>query len=130
MTEKEKLTKIVLEQLPDISFSLDHAIKAWWVNLLKNGGLRLSDAGDLAFRKAEFEYFDFDFFMPNSVNVSWNQYMLDLNKKMTCPYYINVKSDENKKMPFIRIYDSRIAMLINLYGGVDRYIQSVKVRNR
>lgn len=129
MSDKEKLSKIVLSELPDTQLTLEHAVKAWWINFRKQGGLRLTDAGDLAFRKAEFEYFDLDFYMTGE-NKSWQQYMLELDKKMPCPYYINVKSNEGKKMPFIRIYDSRIAMLINLYGSVDRYIQSVKVRNR
>ena len=128
MTKKEELSKIVLAELPHTQLTLDHAMKAWWVNLLKHGGLRLTDAGDLAFRTAEFEYFDFEF---KTTNVAWSQYMLDLNNKMACPYYINVRTTpEGRKEPFIRVYDSRIAMLINLYGNITRYIQSVKVRNR
>lgn len=129
MSEKEKLSRLVLAELHDSQLTLDHALKGWWMNFRKNGGLRLTDAGDTAFRNADFEYFDLDFYMSGE-NKSWHQYMLELDKKMPCPYYINVKTHEDRKKPFIRIYDSRIAMLINLYGNIDRYIQSAKVRNR
>jgi len=131
MSSKEEFTKIILAEKPDIHLTFEQALKTWWMNIRKDGGFRLTDPGDIAFRSADFEFFDFDFMLKNSnVTLSWNQYILELNKKLPCPYYINVKSTEAKKMPFIRIYDSRVAMLINLYGSVDRYIQLSKERKR
>lgn len=131
MSSKETLTKIILAEKPDIPLNYEQALKTWWMNIRKDGGLRLTDQGDVALRKVDFEYFDFDFTLTNSnVALSWNQFVLELNKKMPCPYYINVTPREGKKMPFIRVFDSRVAMLINLYGSVDRYIELSKARKR
>lgn len=131
MSSKEHFTKIILAEKPDIHLTLEQALKSWWVNIRKDGGFRLTDAGALAFDITDFEYFDFDFMIKNSnVTLSWSQYMLELNNKMPCPYYINIKTIDGKKSPYIRVYDSRIAMLINLYGSVDRYIQLSKERKR
>jgi hypothetical protein len=38
------------------------------------------------------------------------------------------KIEGKKKQPYIRLYDSKIAMMIELYGDIVSYLDSVKVR--
>ena len=89
-------------------------------------GLRLTDMGDLSFRFADIEFYDYDFII-NSSN-GWHNYLLELNRKLKCPYYIGVNKIKDSKQPYIRLYDSKIAMMVGLYGSISDYIKSVKVR--
>jgi hypothetical protein len=38
------------------------------------------------------------------------------------------KIEGKKKKPYIRLYDSKIAMMIELYGDIVGYLDSIKVK--
>ena len=122
---KLKITQAVLAQLPSSNYPIETTIKDWWFTK-SNEGLRLTLVGDTSFRLAQIEYFD----LPLEVKqVNWHKFILDCSKKIKCPYYIGVNKTENKqKQAFIRIYDSKIAMLTTLYGSIQEYLESVKGR--
>ena len=125
---KETITIAVLAQLPDVDrISLKTALLTWWMNIRKEGGLRLSALGDLAFRQAEIEYYEYPFNLV--LDGSIHGFMLELNKKIKCPYFLGVNKDTDKKnKPYIRLYDSKVAMMVSLYGNINEYLESVKVR--
>ena len=124
---KETITIAVLSQLPDIArITVKDALLKWWMNIRKEGGLRLSAVGDLAFRQAEIEYYEYPFNL--IVDGSIHSVMLELNKKIKCPYYMGVNKGGKKSFPYIRFYDSKIAMLVSLYGNVNEYLDSIKVK--
>jgi hypothetical protein len=122
---KLKITQAVLAQLPSTNYPIETTIKDWWFTK-SNEGLRLTLVGDTSFRLAQIEYFD----LPLEVKqVNWHKFILDCSKKIKCPYYIGVNKNEHKqKEAFIRIYDSKIAMLTTLYGSIQEYLESVKGR--
>ena len=122
---KESITKAVLEQLPTTEYSLPPVIKEWWMTK-SNESLRLSAMGDMAFRHAEIEFFDLPFEVKQN---NWHKFILDCSKKIKCPYFIGVNTKEgNKKTMYIRLYDSKIAVVMTLYGDIHSYLESVKVR--
>lgn len=126
-THKELITEAVLAELPGLRTDrgLEEYIKTWWFT--KSGtGLRLLPAGDQAFRTAEIEFFD----VPLSVkHVSWYAFLSDCSKKLKCPYFIGLNKIEGQKnQPYIRLYDSKIAMMLTLYGDIHSYLESIKVR--
>lgn len=121
---KQQLTKTVLDQSEDNNWSYEEAMKKWWFN--PRGGLRLTDVGDLEFRYANLEHYNHNF--EASKKYSWYAFILELDKKIKCPYYIGVNNIDKGNKPFIRLYDSRISMLLNLYGDIDSYLNSIKVR--
>jgi hypothetical protein len=41
---------------------------------------------------------------------------------------MGVNKLEKRSFPYIRFYDSKIAMLISLYGNVNAYLDSIKVK--
>ena len=88
--------------------------------------LRLTPQGDQALRDAEIEFFD----LPISIDHStWYSFITQCGKKLQCPYYIGVNKVENeKKSPFIRLYDIKIAVVMTLYGDIHSYLDSIKVR--
>jgi hypothetical protein len=75
---------------------------------------------------AEIEFYQYDLATrPADGYYSW---VMELNKKIKCPYYMGVNKDGKKSKPFIRFYDSKIAMMVSLYGNVNEYLDSIKVR--
>lgn len=122
---KETITEAVRQQLPPDTTPTEKIIAEWWFT--KSGeSLRLSAIGDLAFRIAEIEFFD----LPLSVTQDqWNKFIIDCGKKLKCPFFIGVNKNVSKKPePYIRLYDSKIAVLISLYGDIHGYLESIKSR--
>ena len=122
---KETITKVVLEQVDQTIWNFDSAMKSWWFNPRRDGGLRLTQVGDLEFRYADLENHTHSM-ITGKVKRSYYAFVLELDKKIKCPYYMDVNTKD--KTPFIRLYDSRISMMLNLYGNIDSYLNSIKVR--
>jgi hypothetical protein len=128
---KQRIVKAILEQLPeDKKILFENAMKVWWLNIRNDGGLRLSDVGVRAFIDADIEFFTFPFDPTRVIDLdtSFTTFMLDLNSKLPCPYYIGVES--KNKNPYIKIFDSKVAMMINLYGDIHDYLKNAKKRNK
>jgi hypothetical protein len=128
-SKKEKITQAVIQQQPTgwTEWTMDDAMVKWWQTGRRSDGLRLTEIGDMAFRLGEIEFYQYDF-IPKAME-NYHSYILDLNKKIKCPYFLGVNRVQGKKnQPYIRLYDSKIAMLISLYGTLDEYLKSVKVR--
>ena len=111
----------------------DKLVFDWFVTGRAGSGLRLTDAGSVAFEKANISHYDFDFTVPTSqVNNIKSQsglakFTLGLDRKINCPYYIGTKPfDRTRNQPYIRVYDHKIAMMITLYGDLQSYLDSVK----
>lgn len=124
---KELITETVVAQLKSNIWTYDDAMKKWWMTVRSDRGLRLTDAGDLAFKYAEIEYYDYK--CKFEKGQSMHAIILELSKKIKCPYYLGVNKLENKKSePYIRLYDSRIAVMVSLYGSITEYLKSLKER--
>jgi hypothetical protein len=129
-TLKETITEVVLAQLPDSliqekNSSVDKLLFKWWMTG-RQDGLRLTDVGDLAFRTAEIEFYQYE--LKIQPETQYHAYILELNKKIKCPYYMGLNKDGKKSFPYIRFYDSKIAMMVSLYGNVNEYLDSIKVK--
>jgi hypothetical protein len=125
---KEIITEAVVNQLPtEFVVSKEDALKTWWFTGQSSDVLRLSENGDVNFRIAQIEFYQYEF-IPKAED-TYHSYMIDLGKKMRCPYFLGVNKVEGKKSkPYIRLYDSKIAMMVSLYGNLDSYLKSIKVR--
>jgi hypothetical protein len=126
---KEVITEAVINQLPENlrMFTTDECMRRWWQTGVRGDALRLTEMGDQMFRVADIEFYQYDF--TKKIEGSYHNYILDLSRKIKCPYYLGVtKQDGKKNQPFIRLYDSKIAMMIGLYGDIDSYLKSVKIR--
>ena len=123
LTYKEQITKTVLAQLEDDLLTFEHAMKTWWQNPRRDGILRLTGVGDLSFRYAKLEYHDHPI---TTKDKSYYKFIMELGKKIKCPYYIDINAETKK--PYIRLYDDRISMMLNLYGDLDTYLNSVRTK--
>jgi hypothetical protein len=128
-TLKQIITEAVLAELPE-NHSIDSTADSLMTRIWASGrqdGLRLTEYGDFIFRMAEIEYYQCDFKLRNGI--SDHAYLLEINKKIKCPYYLGVnKVEGKKKQPYMRLYDSKIAMMIELYGDILTYLDSIKVK--
>lgn len=129
-SKKQVLTEVVLDILHDDyeDPDIENMIFRWWVTGRAGEGLRLTEEGMEAFYRADIEHFDFPLGLPKNKKVFVPEaFILELNKKIKSPYYIGLNKSKSNQ-PFFRIYDSKTAMLLNLYGTLQDYLDSVKVK--
>lgn len=122
---KHQITEAVLKQLPYENTPLDKVIRSWWFTM-SSESLRLTVTGDTKFQEAGIEHY----VCPIKVtHYTWYGFVVECSKKLKCPYFLGVnKKDNEKPEPFIRLYDSKIAMMMTLYGDIQSYLESIKVR--
>ena len=119
--ERDEFTLLWWKQLPTAiqeNISLESIQIQWWHDARPNGGWRLSWAGLVDFTDVlHVESWDFDF-----VSREIQPWMLlKLKKHLTVPYYIT----DNRKHTRLTVLDSKQAVMINLYGEVEKWIKSL-----
>ena len=131
-TQKEIITQAVLDNLPPEvteykNSKLEQIIFRWWVTGRTGQGLRLTDEGKNAFQLAEIEHYDYPMVLKTLIKkkdkLKLAEFTINIGKKISCPFYLGQKTD-NKKTTYIRIYDSKVAMMISLYGDIFEYLES------
>lgn len=136
-SKKEKLTEIILDQLPNSStfktIPADKTLMRWWVTGRSSNNLRLTDEGKQAFDLAEIEFFDYPLFTDQELKdikaskktiFEGSKFTVKL-KKIDCPFYVGMRTNQTKSA-YIRVYDSKVAMMIGLYGSFTEYLESKK----
>ena len=120
MRDKKKLTQELINLLPkERQISLDSAMTAWWFNLRKNGGMRLTGPGYVAFvTDLDLEHYEYTITDPLQFN---QQTILKLDRKMQMPYYIHAIKGIPKKIVF---FGSREAVMANLYGNLQQFLDN------
>lgn len=121
---RDQITSAVLKILmPDHSKEDLHKAKVtWWQNFRSTGGFGLTFNGSKAFQNAEIEYQEYE--ISRVATVTGLGYSSLLDKKMIVPYYFYV----DKGIFKIKVYDSRVSMLIVLYDSVMDYVNSLPSR--
>lgn len=110
MDPKDVLTKTLLEhigiEVNDVN--IKKYKKTFWQNYRKKGlrGMRLTDAGVLAFDTADIKSYKID--IPK--DTEWtSQLIIWLDNFIDCPYYIDKKS--------LIVYSEKIAVQLILFSG-------------
>ena len=122
LSVKTRITTAVLAATPtslnrEVNSTVDQVITKWW-QTGRQDGLRLTEFGDIAFQIAKIECFDAPIKKIDSGD--WYIFLMELSRKIACPYYIDKWT--------VRLYDSKIAMLIALYGSLEQYLSVIKIR--
>lgn len=106
---------------PDFTESelIETNFKIWWK--ITSGGMRLTPEGVAFFGKANIEYYNFNC---NKTNLRQGNTLLKLDKHLAAPYFLSTTDN------FVRIYDSRIASLIHLYGSIIDYVNTLDTQTR
>lgn len=124
--DKFEITKKVLELLPDTheykKYPLDKVVFMWWDGGRSSRSLRLTIEGKTEFERAGIVSYTVT--IPEKMIEDYRagqRILFNIGKKMPCPWYFTIKSPNN-----IVIYDSKIAVLIELYGDLYTYLESLK----
>jgi len=130
---KLKIVEVVLEELPkQLAFSTEltaEEVVLKWFMTGNQEGFRLTNAGNQAFVTANVEFFDVDF--NTTPGQGWYGTLMEMSKKITCPYYLGVQKErKGKHDPYIRLYDSKVAMMVGLYGNMKEYLESIRLKTR
>jgi hypothetical protein len=116
--DKQRVTEELVKLLdPDLGITVKIAQSAWWFNLRKTGGMRLTTAGyDVFVTQLNLENYSYTIDDP----VAFTQHtVLDLDRKMQMPYYIHMAKRIPKK---IILFGNREAVMINLYGNLHKFL--------
>lgn len=118
MRDKLKLTKIVIEQLPTgHDETVDQAMSSWWANIRKSGGLRLTEIGHQIFKMLDLQSYQLEI-DPTKFD---RKILLKLDRKLQMPYYLVVEKGIPKKLI---LFGSKEAMLANLYGNLEKFLDN------
>lgn len=115
MATKHDIVEKLIQLLPEsVSITADQALKTWFVNLRRDGGLRLTDQGYQAFDMLEIERWS----VPIEIKNINKRGLLNLDRKLAFPYYIDTKRKN------LVMFSSREAMLATLYGDLQRFLDN------
>ena len=122
MRDKKKLTEELINLLPEEQrISVTSAIPAWWFNLRRNGGMRLTGLGYQVFvEDLKLENYSYSIDDPLMFN---QRTILKLDRKMQMPYYIHVVKGIPKKIVF---FGGKEAVMVNLYGNLQQFLDNYK----
>ena len=120
MRDKQRLAEELVKQLdPDLGLTVKRAMHTWWFNIRKNGGMRLTTLGYQLFTK-ELDIARYEFAIADPLQ--FNQHIiLDMDRKLQMPYYIQAVKGIPKKVIF---FGSKEAMVTNLYGDLKKFLDN------
>jgi hypothetical protein len=118
--DKRLLTEELILLLPEEQrISVSSAMPAWWFNLRRSGGMRLTAIGYKIFAEdLGLEHYEYPIDNPILFN---QQIILKLDRKMQMPYYIHAAKGIPKKIVF---FGSKEAVMVNLYGNLQQFLDN------
>ena len=103
--------------------STDSAMKTWWVNIRRDGGMRLTDLGyEIMHDVLRLESWELDLRDREHI-IFTKRLVVDLDRKLEWPYYIEVSV--KKKRRRIVFFGSREAMMATMYGDLEQWLASL-----
>lgn len=119
MVTRTDITYSIIELLPaDQKLSLDQATRAWYRNIRKTGGLRLTDHGFDVLSGLELDSHQ----IPLTEKKISRRTLLELDRKLVFPYYINTRRNH------LTLFSSREAMMATLYGDTIKWLENLQPR--
>ena len=129
-SRKEIITEAVLTSLPNRSsyqnLTTEQIAFKWFATGRTGSGLRLTEEGFKCFTESDITFYEFPVdYSLKSIFIKPDTFAMSLNKHIDCPYYLGArKGPEVYYEVYLRVYESKIAMMISLYGGVEEYLNS------
>lgn len=125
---KKQVTEIVRKELPDghefKSISQEKILFKWWTTGRSGNVLRLTDEGYKAFCDAGIQEYNYTINLETLAlklnSIKGVEFTLKVGKLLQCPWYLSLV---NKKTCNLKVFDSKVAMIINLYGTIEDYLK-------
>jgi hypothetical protein len=118
--DKKKLTEELVKLIPEEDrTNLSSTMHAWWFNIRRNGGMRLTAIGYQTFTEdLDLEHYSYVIDNPLLFN---QETILKLDRKMQMPYYIDVVKKIPKRIVF---FGSKEAVMVNLYQNLQQFLDN------
>jgi len=118
--DKRKLTEELIALLAEEDrVDLKFAMSAWWFNLRRNGGMRLTTVGySTLVDILDLEHYAYSIDDPHVFD---KHLILKLDRKMQMPYYIDSVKGIPKRIVF---FGSKEAVMVNLYGNIEQFLDN------
>ena len=97
-------------------FTVDELFSIIWRNIRPDGGFRLTHGGHYFFT----QYLELENYTIRTTANLTVKLLLDLDRKLQHPYYLDI----NKGRTDIVLFDSKEAMLANLYGDIQKFLDN------
>lgn len=123
----DRKLEIVLGLIPQIPMeyqqSIESAMKTWWVNIRRDGGMRLTDAG----YEIMHDVLKIESWVVDLANVDRScitkKTILELDRKLKWPYYLDF--NVRKKRQRIIFFGGREAMMASLYNDINLFLHHI-----
>lgn len=97
--------------------NIDHCEITWWYDVRHDAqGLRVSDAARDCLLEYGIEHYDFSI---HGDLVRKPRVLLDLDRKISCPYYLGTKKPWQ-----LMLLGSQDAVMLSLYNDIERFLQN------
>ena len=119
MRDKLKLTQALVANLPaEFAEPVEVAVRTWWANIRKTGGMRLTEHGFYVFsRVLDLAHYELEI-KPTPGN---RRIVLTLDRKLQSPYYVRI----DKRIPAsVYMFGSREAVVAQLYGDLEKFLNN------
>jgi len=123
----DRRLEIVQRLMPQIPMeyqqSIESAMRTWWANIRRDGGMRLTDLGyEIMHDVLRLESWELDLRDRDHI-VFTKRLIVDLDRKLEWPYYIEVSMKrKRRRMVF---FGSREAMMATMYGDLKQWLASI-----
>jgi hypothetical protein len=123
----DRRLEIVQRLMPQIPMeyqqSIESAMRTWWANIRRDGGMRLTDLGyEIMHDVLRLESWELDL-RDRDHTVFTKRLIVDLDRKLEWPYYIEVSMKrKRRRMVF---FGSREAMMATMYGDLKQWLASI-----
>jgi hypothetical protein len=117
--DKVKLTEALVAELPeDFAESVSVALRTWWSNIRRSGGMRLTDHGFYVLdRVLGIAHYGIDI----KPTMASQRIVLTLDRKLQTPYYVEI----DKRIPVrLHMFGSKEAMTAQLFGDLEKFLGS------
>ena len=123
----DRRLEIIQRLMPQIPLeyqqSTDHAMRTWWANIRRDGGMRLTATGyEMMHDVLRLESWRLDL-AHEERQIFTKRLILDLDRKLEWPYYIEVNF--KKRIRHIVFFGSREAMIATMYGDLKQWLDSL-----
>ena len=114
----------LMPQVPlEYQQSTDHAMKTWWANIRRDGGMRLTDLGyEIMHDVLKLESWELDL-QDRDHTIFTKRLIVDLDRKLEWPYYIEVSIKRRRRR--IVFFGSREAMMATMYGDLKQWLDNI-----